>query len=218
MGKRLYVNIHINPVSSCQTMAAKAFLAGLERHNVKGNITENRYARADVHVIVGPNYAEFYWNKHPNTIKLDRAYYLCPSTAVSCGWLRPDGSRDFYREQPNSINFRESKTGSKTIFLAEYRQDIREADLVGVDTIRRHPLDTIYPLTLEQSLEQHQKAIGYNTSALVTAGILGLGIICKSKSSIMSRPDWKQQILLTDWCMSELESGACWSNLALNRF
>ena len=122
------------------------------------------------------------------------------------------GGRDFVagvgRESPE---IKDNATGRKSIFLADYDGPIEEAD-----TVRLHPAHANYPKTLLESLREHGKAIGYTTTALVTAALEGLEVTCLSEQNIMSQPNWLELLPYTDWHLSEIESGELWSHLLLS--
>lgn len=125
---------------------------------------------------------------------------------VSLGWLNPDSSRTFHkgrgRRAPRPLKGHE---GKGTIFLADYGGPIEQAD-----TIRKHPAEVFHVEPLEVALLRHQVAIGYQTTALVAAGLLGLDVICKDHRNIMADPDWLELLPYADWHYSEIQSGeAC---------
>lgn len=82
------------------------------------------------------------------------------------------------------------------------------------NTIRRHPREVVPGETLEQALNRHDIAIGYRTTALVTAALMGLRIECRDDRSILARPDWVNLLPWADWHHSEIASGECWAHLA----
>jgi len=49
-------------------------------------------------------------------------------------------------------------------------------------------------------------AIGYQTSALVTAGLEGLKVICKDKRNIMYNQNWLELLPYADWHYSEMDA------------
>jgi len=127
---------------------------------------------------------------------------------VSAGWIR--NGRKLFRSgsgrkppQPKTGN-----TGTGSVFLADYYGAVGQAD-----TIRLHPERETNPEPLLDCLHRHARAIGYNTTALITAGLEGLEIECKSPDSIMSQPNWLELLAYTDWNYSEIKSGALWDHL-----
>ena len=115
--------------------------------------------------------------------------------------MRNDGGRVFNcgigREPPNRKD-RESEIG--TIFLADYAGPIESAD-----TVRLHPSRKSDPEPLLDALHRHARAIGYSTTALVTAAIEGLEITCKDPRNIMYEPNWLELLPYADWHYSEID-------------
>jgi len=169
---------------------------------------------ADIHVVLGPHYAKDKWQGH-KTILLDRAYYheeMLPQgfmAWVSLGWMRDDGGRDFRigegRARPEQ---RDCQAAKGTIFLADHGGPVESAD-----TIRLHPAQQRPVQGLRESLSEHKTAIGYQTTALVTAGLMGLDIVCKDKRNIMSESNWLDLLPYADWRWSEIASGEAWEHL-----
>ena len=127
---------------------------------------------------------------------------------VSAGWVE-NGRKLFRvgcgRKPPKPKN---GNAGRGSIFLADYDGSVEQAD-----TIRLHPLRKANEEPLLDCLHRHSRAIGYNTTALITAALEGLEIECKSPDSIMSQPNWLELLAYTDWKYSEIESGALWQYL-----
>lgn len=152
---------------------------------------------------------------HPRVIMIDRAYYHPGYSKwkgmdwISIGWLRPDGSRFIRigegREKPE-IHDRPEKGG--TIFLADYNGVVEKAD-----TVRLHPEQQKSNESLHDALRRHRTAIGYGTSALITAAIEGLEIVCKDPTNIINEPNWREILPYADWHYSEIQSGELWEHL-----
>jgi len=147
---------------------------------------------------------------------LDRAYYHEEKTGcwksmdwVSIGWLRSDGGRHFRTGSGRHVPDIESRpeTGG-TIFLADYGGQIERAD-----TVRRHPAEEAPMETLRAALRRHRTAIGYSTTALVSAALAGLEIVCKDARNIMSEPNWVELLPYADWHWTEIESGKAFEHL-----
>jgi len=208
----MLIRIHINPALAHQIQHGMLLLAGFKKHGLDAKVTSDPQEKADIHVVSGPHFAKHFWLDHPNTILLDRCYYRGNPEHVSFGWLNNQGSRDFIvgagRPRPGILD---NASGDKTIFLADYQGAIEDAD-----TVRLHPLDGKYDKSLLESLREHKFAIGYNTTALVTAAIEGLNVTCLSKNSIMSQENWLDLLPYADWHMSEIESGELWDHLRLS--
>lgn len=209
----MLVKIHCNPALSHQLDHGKAFIAGFRRHGIAASITHDPAESADVHIVSGPYFAKSKWLGHPNTILIDRCYYKGDPEHVSIGWMNAQGGRDFVagagREPPE---IKANATGHKSIFLADYDGNIEYAD-----TIRHHPAKAASNTGLIEALRQHRVAIGYNTTALVTAALEGLDIICKSDTNIMSRDNWLDLLPYADWSLAEVEAGDAWEHLRLSR-
>lgn len=147
---------------------------------------------------------------------LDCAYYHDEKSGrwhstdwVSLGWMREDGGRRFRAgsgRTPPRVEGRPAEGG--TIFLADFGGVIEPAD-----TVRRHPADEVPKEPLRAVLRRHRTAIGYQTSALVTAALAGLEIVCKDRRNILSEPDWLELLPYADWHWSEIESGEAWEYL-----
>jgi hypothetical protein len=155
---------------------------------------------------------------HPRVLMIDRAYIpehqfksgeWASEDWISIGWMNAQGGRDFTagsgRPRPSIKN---NASGHKTIFLADYDGPIEEAD-----TIRLHPAQATNEKSLLESLHEHRTAIGYNTTALVTAALEGLDIICKSQQNIMSQENWIDLLPYADWHYSEIQKGETWQHL-----
>ncbi len=129
---------------------------------------------------------------------------------LSIGWIK-NGRRIFRagsgRKSPRP-KVRKNTTG--TVFLADYYGPVGPAD-----TIRLHPQREANQEPLLDCLHRHARAIGYNTTALITAGLEGLEIECKSPDSIMSQPNWLELLAYTDWRYDEIESGELCTHLQL---
>lgn len=206
------IAIHINPSLAHQIQHGHVLLAGFKRHGVKAHVTHNPQEQADVHIVSGPHFAKRYWLGHPNTILLDHCYYRGNPEHVSLGWMNKQGGRDFVEgtgRTPPEIQ--DNATGDRSIFLTDYEGPIEKAD-----TIRLHPATQQYPQSLLDSIREHRYAIGYDTTALVTAALEGLSITCLAKTSIMSQNNWLNLLPYADWNLSEIESGELWNHLRLS--
>lgn len=126
--------------------------------------------------------------------------------------MNSDGGRTFKtgsgRKQPE----RKSKENNgRSIFLADYGCTPEPAD-----AIRFHPADRASESPLLEVLRSYGIAIGYQTSALVTAGLEGLEVICKDETNIMSEPNWLELLPYADWHLNEIASGDAWEHLIKN--
>ena len=117
--------------------------------------------------------------------------------------MNADGGRDFrIGEGRAKLEPADCPKSKKSIFLADFGGPIEHAD-----TIRLHPNAKHEREPLRTALRRHGTAIGYNTTALVTAGLEGLEIVCKSSQSIMSQGNWLEILPYADWHFSEISSG-----------
>jgi hypothetical protein len=98
--------------------------------------------------------------------------------------------------------------GTGTIFLGDYNGKTHEAD-----TIRLHPMNKTYSEPLTAALSRHHKAIGYRTTALVKAALMGLEVECLDPENIIYQPNWRELLPYADWHYSEIESGEAWEHL-----
>lgn len=127
--------------------------------------------------------------------------------------MNENGGRNFKVGSGRTAPIPKENAGNGTsIFLADYNGPIEQAD-----EIRLHPAQARGEKLddLEFVLSRHSKAIGYQTTALVTAGLMGLEIECKDKRNIMFHENWLQLLPYTDWHHTEIESGAAWEHLQL---
>ena len=170
-----------------------------------------------MHIVSGNHYAKDYWIGHPQTIWLDKRLYregpkpsqMASDPYVSLGWLREDGGRKFNAGsgRTNPV-VKAGNTGRGTIFLADYDGPVERAD-----RIRQHPARERYSTSLVDELAEYKIAIGYQTTALITAALEGLEIVCKDKRNIMAEPNWLELLPYADWHWYEIESGEAWEHL-----
>ena len=166
---------------------------------------------ADIHVVSGCWYAKPYWQAqaHPAVIWLDRAFYMPDPEYISLGWLNPDGGRSFHRGTGRAAPVpAERSRAPGTIFLADYNGVIEPAE-----TVRLHPAQEKHTEPLTDALRRHGTAVGYMTTALVTAALQGLQVVCKDDRNIMAQPDWLQLLPFADWDHDEIENGELWAHL-----
>ncbi len=127
---------------------------------------------------------------------------------LSAGWIK-NGVKEFRvgngRKAPEP---KTGNTGKESVFLADYSGTIEQAD-----TIRLHPERESNSEQLLDCLRRHVRAIGYNTTALITAGLEGLDIECREQNNIMSQSNWLELLAYADWHYSEIQSGELWDHL-----
>lgn len=210
---------HANPYLKHQVEHAEFFREGLRLHNIALKVTADITVDADVHIISGPHYAKDYWlgRNHPAVIEIDRAYYHQQYTGrfksmdwMSVGIMTGQHSRVFYegegREPPEIESL---PLGDKSIYLCDYNT----GPLIHTDIIRRHPLVEKPSQTLREQLMLCNQAAGFQTTALVTAALMGLDINCLNPGHILNQPNWLNLLPYTDWHYSEIESGEAWQHL-----
>ncbi len=215
--RKMKIVFHCNPVQKHQKEHALWLREGFKHHGLNLIITQDIQHPADIHIVSGPHYCKKQWQGHPRVILLDRAYYrdgpkpdgMVSMPYVSLGWMNEDSNRNFDigcgRESP-TIKDRPDKGG--TIFLADFGGPIERAD-----TVRRHPAEERYTEDLISVLRRHRLAIGYKTTALVTAALEGLEVIAKDPGHILNRSNWREQLAYADWHYTEIKSGEAWQHL-----
>lgn len=101
-----------------------------------------------------------------------------------------------------------ARVGDRSIFLADFDGPVEKAD-----TVRLHPNRMAPREPLEAALDRHDVAIGYRTTALVTAALMGLRVVCRDPEHILADPHWLDLLPWADWHHSEIASGECWEHL-----
>lgn len=211
----MHIAFHCNPAQPHQVEHGQWLKKGFKCHGLNLDITANITKEADIHIVSGPHYALDYWKCHSKVILLDRALWHQGKPEkwhsmdwLSAGWIE-NGRKSFKtgdgRKAPEP---KAGNNGAGSVFLADYYGPIEQAD-----TIRLHPERETNPEPLLNCLHRHARAIGYNTTALITAGLEGLEVICKSKESIMYQPNWLELLPYADWRYNEIESGELWDHL-----
>ncbi len=217
--------IHINPTQKHQREHGEWFAAGFKRLGIKYKVSPVIHEEADFHIISGPHYAYQFWKGRNNVLMIDRAYCHPEKSGqwasmdyISLGWLNPDGSRTFYPGEGRTLPELPQSTGTKTIFLADYGGPTEPADIVRlhpdqINNAGRFSYQINAGPTLEADLMQCRKAIGYRTSALITAARMGLEIVCRDSTHILARDNWRKLLPYTDWRYNEIQSGDAWSHI-----
>lgn len=206
----MVIAIHTNANYEHQRKQAEYFKQGFARHNLKAEITTSINMPADVHVVLGPNYAKAKWINHNRVILLDRNYYLSCSDHVSIGWMNKEGGRDFKVGTGKKDLIIREPNGIKSLFLADYNGVIEKADIV-----RLHPANKKHKTTLYEDINNCNRATGYNTTALVEAALNGLKITCKGNTSILNNKNWLKLLPYANWHYNEIKSGEVWEHLQL---
>lgn len=195
--------IHTNTTLPHQRKYAGHLQSGFKKLGFDSEITASPTEKGDIHVVLGPHYAKSHWIGH-KTILLDRCLYRGDPDHVSLGWLESDGGRYFKvgtgREPPK---IKERRTKGKSIFLADFQGEVE----TGHDKVRLHPALKQSTIGLLDDLSDCMTATGYQTTALVTAGLEGLNIVCKDKRNVMYYDNWYEILPYADWSWQEIESG-----------
>jgi len=202
------IAIHTNANQPHQVKQAEIFRKGFLKHNIKANVTTSVQQEADVHVVLGPNYAKANWINHDRVILLDRNFYNSYLDHVSIGWMNKNGGRDYKVGAGRKALIIREPHGTKSLFLADYNGITEPADIV-----RLHPCNETHKSTLQHDINQCNRAIGYNSTALVEAALCGLEITCKGKNSILTNDNWLELLPYANWHYNEIESGEVWEHL-----
>ena len=207
----MHVAFHVNPSQAHQREHAQWFKDCI----TDLTITDDINLSADIHIVSGPHYAKQRWIGHPRVLLLDRAYLpehqvkskWVSEDWVSLGWMTENGGRIFKSGigRPPVIP-KDRRTGSGTIFLADYAGPVEQAD-----TVRLHPSRESNPESLLDALSRHSRAIGYSTTALVTAYLEGLEVISRDPEHILNQGP--ELLPYADWHYSEIQSGEAWEHL-----
>ena len=121
-----------------------------------------------------------------------------------------NGDRVFHKgfgRKPPKIAHKTS--GNGTIFIADYDGPVDNS----ADYVRLHPAAKNYNESLIEALRPFKKAIGYKTTALVTAALEGLEIECRHKNHILNQKNWLELLPYADWHGNEIANGLAWEHL-----
>lgn len=214
----MVVAIHTNTTLKHQVEAAENLKAGFEVHGDQAVITPRIDYTADLHVVMGPHYAKNHYLGHSNVILLDRCYYRGDPEHVSLGWMNAEGGRDFVsggnsRPGPEPAPL---KMGSRSIFLQDWHGPYDER-IDKADKIRKHPAEEADKTPLETVLESYDIAIGYRTTSLVTAALMGLRVICRDRQNIVANSNYLELLPWADWSHDEIREGKAWEHLRRER-
>lgn len=228
MDKRSSVLIHCNPTLSNQRLYADYLNKGFQRLGYKPMIDVSASGEADLHVCIGPHFA-FNHCLGKNTIYIDRCLWGDDLESVTIGWLKEDGGM-LYPESNVSRETPELKPWhnrdiDKVLVLADYGPYpivYKKLKLYYRSvTLRPHPAARAGQKPLAKQLEEVDLAVGYRTSALVTAAIHGVPVISLDNRSPVYpvaghdildviRPDrepWLRNLSYAQWKGSEIQSG-----------
>lgn len=222
---------HYNPGLKHQRQHAAAWdAAGFKT-------TTDPAAPADVHVISGPHYAKAALEGHPRVLMIDRAWWGDPG-CVSLGWLNEDGTRRFAEPDPDRPRPHPTPRPWKTreqsaLILADYGQEPKKAISAArrrfhMTRIRRHPAQEKTTVSLESSLALVDVVIGYKTTALFDAVIMGIPAICLDPTNPVApvcsgglweplerpdRSDWLKRLAYCQFSLNEIANGTAWEHL-----
>jgi len=231
------VVIHSNPNLANQRETADWLQQGFKRHGIAADITADKYAAADVHVVQGPWYCYKEWMPKSATHRvlwLNRCFYGHSRFDISLGWLRPDGTRDFRNDgatvgKGTLPELRPRKSAGRcAVIFADYGLDMYEAVEQAKLTyqsvfFRPHPAqeqDT-RAMTLRGPLEAvwslADVAIGHSSTVLVEAEINGLQVVSSDPTHVVhhdgDREAWLNRLSWAQWNHGELMNGDFWSHL-----
>lgn len=202
------IAIHTNPNQPHQIEQAEHFRQGFIKHNLKSIVTASITQQADIHIVLGSNYAKHHWLNHDRVVLLDRCYFGDTRNHISIGWMNKKGGRNFTIGEGRKKLYIRDPIGDQSIFLADYNGVIEQADI-----IRLHPANKQYNTTLSEDLRQCNSAIGYNSTALVKAALQGLKITCKGEQNILNQKNWLELLPYANWNYNEILSGEVWAHL-----
>lgn len=224
MGKT--VAIHTNLRLDHQREYADYLKSGFERHGLQATVTAEKNCDADIHVVQGPHYA-LKQNIGQVTIFLDRCYWGHPRKNVSLSWLTEDGKKVWLEDAPGD-RFRPEvrpwkKDEARIIVLNDYERHVDMSLVRGrFDDVevRHHPAVAKPVGSLRDAFSRNDIAIGYTSTALVSAAISGLPVICLDDGSPVAqiastlddicRPDrtqWLNNLSYMNWSYVEIENG-----------
>lgn len=232
MDKTGSIVIHVNDAPH-QKLYADHLVKGFQRLGYYSYATSKPDEEADIHVCIGPHFAFDYCRGKP-TIYIDRCLWGDHRKYVTIGWLKPDGGMIYPVDSPDDrpkpeIKPWKTKQIEKAIVLLDYgpypdtyllAQEIYQSVKLRPHPATRAGSPNQLPPLLDE-LAKHDIAIGHRTSALVTAAIEGLPIICLDKRSPaweiaghdlaeVKRPDrsqWLNNMSYAQWSDDEIASG-----------
>jgi len=215
---------------------AVSFREGFRRHGIDAIVTAHRSTPADRHVILGNWYALEQWREHPNVLMLDRCYFGDTDEVARVGWWQADGrliyARGTGRQPPPYAPWGVSKRIDRAMILASFQEDfepmLAEAKKYHAEIrIRRHPAQEKHTAGLVEALSWAQVVIGTQTTALVTAVLLGIPTVCLDERHIVypvtaheigraerhDRSEWIHDLADTQFSHREIAAGLAWEYL-----
>jgi hypothetical protein len=236
----------------------EAIAEGFRAHGHAARIdTSKNNAGGDVHVVYGPHYAFNEWVGKPNVLYANRCFYGSKKEWMSLGWLNVDGSRDFMnRGKPKGrwnqhrrklqMELEPMASGRIATVFGDYVENrpryleiMRECSSFGwAVKYRKHPDAPDWEFCPYERADGHlvdvltdcRVAIGFATSALVTAALRGVPVVCFDPSNpvheiashrlnvygMTSRRAWVYRLAWTQWHIEELRGGEFWNHLGKN--
>ncbi|MFW0776211.1 MAG: hypothetical protein ACN2B6_00635 [Rickettsiales bacterium] len=204
--------VHFNSALNNQRVYAGYLSAGLSRLGLSHALVNTPNAEGDVHICIGPHFAFNECLGKP-TIYIDRCLWGDDLDYVTIGWLKPDGGMDYpidCDDQRPKPNLWPVKIGQNIITLFDYGM---KSHPLALGACRYHPNDKKSELSLEDELLRYHVAIGWRSSALATALIKGLHVICYDERSpvydydIIGRKQWLNNMSYAQWSGKEIASG-----------
>lgn len=218
-----------------QVETAQWLREGFARHGIDAQITADRLAPGDIHVVQGPHYCYREWVGKPNVLFLDRCFYGDSRFNISLGWLNPDGSRDFGNKGMAEgkgvlpeLKSRKEYRGSCIVF-GDYGRDMREEIYIARRDHQRvyfrpHPADhaddspvLVLRGELRTLLDFADAAVGHSSTVLVDCELNGLHVTSTDPNHVVhhdgDREQWLCDLSWAQWSHEELKSGAFWEHL-----
>lgn len=200
--------------------------AGFEKLGFHVFVTSDRTDDADLHLVQGPHYA-YRENIGKRTILLDRCFWGHPRRHVTLAGLDDSGNKIWPVGAPDDRDRPRLRPWNtleqRVIVLNDYETKVQWDYLTehfDVE-VREHPA-RIKPMdTLGKALSRNDIAVGFNSTALVSAAIAGLPVVSQaahspvhaiSSGSIdeLVRPDrepWINNLSYMNWSAGEIASG-----------
>jgi hypothetical protein len=224
---RVVIHANLRLVNQCAT--ARWLKNGFKQHGIAAEVTTDRQAPGDVHVVQGPHFAYQNWLGQKNVLYLDRTFYGDVFYSISLGWLRSDGSRDFKNENmadPNGVlpELKKEKTGNAAVVFADYNGQV-DAEHWRIDAQQRfnpvflkyHPANGESDFDKDELLNRCDVAIGGKSTVLVDAAINGLRVESYDPlhvaANIHDRQQWLTDLSWAVWTETSLRNGAFWEHL-----
>lgn len=224
--------IHTNPSLEHQVDFAERLRLGFIACGWKATVTADRkpHPNASVQVVLGPHYA-LKECAGERTLMIDRCFWGNPREVVSMAWLDANGKKIWPQEAPSDRDtpkcdpWRHDE--ERAVVLNDYsriqHKGSVEAHFRHVE-YRDHPTKGgRYIEKLRNVLDRNDVAVGFTSSALVTAALMGLPVVTlgdeksavsaiatKQLGETLKRPDrkpWLNNLAYMNWSGDEIKSG-----------